>query len=126
MDKVFDKDIAGTKNSEGEMIKLLKIGLHCCEADLDSRWDIKKVVEKIEEVKEKDADDDFYSSYTSECDMMSSRGLSDDFLFNNTVEINRKEFLHLFPLIIIGMIMIYLHWNYNLHSIIWYCLNFLI
>lgn len=84
IDEVFDKDIAGTRNSEGEMMKLLKIGLHCCEADLDLRWDIKEVVEKIEEVKEKDTDEDFYSSYTSEGDMRSSRGLSDDFLFINT------------------------------------------
>ncbi|KAL2503300.1 Pollen receptor-like kinase 1 [Forsythia ovata] len=82
--KVFDKDIGGSRNSEGEMMKLLKIGLNCCEGDLDTRWDIKEVVDKIEEIKEKDTDDDFYSSYTSEGDMRSSRGLSDDFLFNNT------------------------------------------
>lgn len=77
--EVFDKEIRGNKNSEGEMMKLLKIGLSCCEADMEKRWDIKEVVEKIEELREKDGDDDFYSSYTSEGDLQSKRGLSEDF-----------------------------------------------
>lgn len=79
--EVFDKDIGGSRNSEGKMMKLWKIGLNSCEADFDPRWDIKEV-EKIEKVK-KDTDDDFYSSYASEGDMRSPRGLSDDFLFDN-------------------------------------------
>ncbi|KAI3447286.1 hypothetical protein Pfo_003951 [Paulownia fortunei] len=77
--EVFDGDMAGTSHCQGEMMKLLKIGLSCCQADVDRRPDIKEAVEKIEEIKEKDIDDDFYSSYTSEADMRSSRGLSDDF-----------------------------------------------
>ncbi|KAL6585643.1 actin-regulating kinase prk1 [Orobanche minor] len=78
---VFDRDITAgaSQYSQGEMMKLFKIGLTCCEADVDMRPEIKEVVEKIEEVKEKDADEDFYSSYASEADMRSSRGLSDDF-----------------------------------------------
>lgn len=76
---VFDKDMGGTRNSEGEMMKLLKIGLGCCEAVLDKRYDLKEAVEKIDEVKERDGDEDFYSSYASEADMKSSRGMSDDF-----------------------------------------------
>ncbi|KAL3625211.1 actin-regulating kinase prk1 [Castilleja foliolosa] len=76
--EVFDKDMAAG-SSQGEMMKLLKVGLSCCQADVDKRPEIKEVIEKLEEIKEKDVDDDFYSSYTSEGDMRSSRGLSDDF-----------------------------------------------
>ncbi|KAK3017888.1 hypothetical protein RJ639_004692 [Escallonia herrerae] len=43
------------------------------------RMDMKEVVDRIEELREKDGDEDFYSSYTSDGDMRSSRGLSDDF-----------------------------------------------
>lgn len=52
---VFDADMARDKNSEGEMMKLLKIGFDCCQADGDMRPDIKEAVEKIEEVKEKES-----------------------------------------------------------------------
>ncbi|KAL3623531.1 actin-regulating kinase prk1 [Castilleja foliolosa] len=76
--EVFDKDMAAGV-SQGEMKKLLMVGLSCCQADVDKRPEIKEVVEKLEEIKEKDVDDDFYSTYASEGDMRSSRGLSDDF-----------------------------------------------
>ncbi|KAJ1438035.1 Serine-threonine/tyrosine-protein kinase, catalytic domain [Sesbania bispinosa] len=66
---VFDKDMGATKNSEGEMVKLLKIALSCCEGDVDKRCDLKEVVEKIQEVKERDNDEEFYTSYASEADM---------------------------------------------------------
>jgi len=56
--EVFDKDMEVTKNSEGEMIKLLKIALACCEGDVDKRWDLKEVVDRIDEVKERDNEDD--------------------------------------------------------------------
>lgn len=62
MNKVIEKDMRATKNNEGEIIKLLKIGLSCCEEDLDRRLDLKQVVERINEIKEKDNDDDIYSS----------------------------------------------------------------
>ncbi|PHT48136.1 hypothetical protein CQW23_12344 [Capsicum baccatum] len=75
--EVFEKDMRGTKNAEGEMMKLLKIGLGCCNLDIDKRFDMKEAMERIEEVKERDGDDDVYSSYASEAD--STRGLSDDF-----------------------------------------------
>ncbi|GAB2276131.1 actin-regulating kinase prk1 [Dionaea muscipula] len=79
--KVFDKDMGtiAIKNSEGEMQKLLKIGLACCESDVEKRMDIKEACERIEEVRERDNEDDFYSSYASEADIRSSRGLSEDF-----------------------------------------------
>lgn len=66
---VFEKEMRGTTNSEGEMMKLLKIALGCCDLDMKKRFDIKEAMERIEEVKERDGDDDFYST----------RGLSDDY-----------------------------------------------
>lgn len=78
-DEVFDKEMGGTKNNEGEMYKLLKIGLACCEGDVERRWDLKEAFERIEELRENDGDDDFYTSYASEVDIESSRGLSADF-----------------------------------------------
>lgn len=80
--EVFDKEMAETRNSEGEMVKLLKIGLACCEEEVDKRLDLKEAVEKIEEVKERDGDEDFYSSYASEAELRSSRGKSDEFTFS--------------------------------------------
>ncbi|KAJ8564525.1 hypothetical protein K7X08_000985 [Anisodus acutangulus] len=77
--EVFEKDIRGTKNADGEMMKLLKIALGCCDLDIEKRFDMKEAMERIEEIKERDGDDDFYSSYASEADARSSRGLSDDF-----------------------------------------------
>ncbi|KAK1434823.1 hypothetical protein QVD17_00577 [Tagetes erecta] len=78
--EVFDKEMMGfDKNNEAEMIKLLKIGLSCCEKDANKRMDIKHVLEKIEDVREKDgADEDFQSTYSSEPDKQSTTGLSDD------------------------------------------------
>ncbi|KAL5178496.1 Pollen receptor-like kinase 1 [Glycine soja] len=52
--EVFDKDMDGTNNSEGEMVKLLKIALACCEGDVDKRWDLKEAVERIHEVNEEE------------------------------------------------------------------------
>ncbi|XP_073285413.1 pollen receptor-like kinase 4 [Primulina huaijiensis] len=75
---VFDKEMGTNKQCEGEMMKLLKIGLNCCDAEVEKRPDIKEVELKIEEIKEKEGDDDFYSSYTSEADTKSSKGLSND------------------------------------------------
>ncbi|KAI3974458.1 hypothetical protein MKX01_017951 [Papaver californicum] len=75
-EEVFDKDMKGTKNAEEEMMKLLKIGLGCCEEDVEKRLDLKEVVEKIEELKDRgsssgshddyDDDNEDYSSYASE------------------------------------------------------------
>ncbi|KAK6915226.1 Leucine-rich repeat [Dillenia turbinata] len=48
--EVFDEEMRNTTNSQAEMRKLLKIGLACCEESVESRWEMKEVVEKIEEV----------------------------------------------------------------------------
>ncbi|KAL8195716.1 hypothetical protein R6Q57_025469 [Mikania cordata] len=75
--EVFDKDMKGTKNGEGEMLKLLKIGMRCCEWDIARRCDIREAVEKIQGLKERE-DDEEYSSYASEGDGYSSRAMDDD------------------------------------------------
>ena len=73
--EVFDKDIMGTRNGEGEMLKLLRIGMYCCEWGVESRWDLREAVAKIEELKERDSEDD---SYVSEGDLYSRATLTDD------------------------------------------------
>ncbi|CDO97732.1 unnamed protein product [Coffea canephora] len=45
---------AAEDQQEGEMWKLLRIGVGCCEEDAETRWDLKEAVEKIEDVKERD------------------------------------------------------------------------
>ena len=81
--EVFDMDMKGTKDSEEEMLKLLKIGMCCCEWNVERRWDLKEAVEKIEELSERDVNDvGSYSSNCSEGDMYSSRALTEeDFSF---------------------------------------------
>ncbi|KAK4277062.1 hypothetical protein QN277_015117 [Acacia crassicarpa] len=76
--EVFDKDILGTRNGEGEMLKLLKIGMFCCEWEVENRWDWKEAIAKIEELKEKDSEDDSSSSNISEADLSASRPITDD------------------------------------------------
>lgn len=46
--QVFDAEMGGVKNSKGEMLKLLKIGVSCCEEDVERRLDLGKAVDKIE------------------------------------------------------------------------------
>uniref|UniRef100_A0ACD5ZF34 Uncharacterized protein n=1 Tax=Avena sativa TaxID=4498 RepID=A0ACD5ZF34_AVESA len=66
--EVFDRDMGGTRSSEGEMVKLLKVGLACCDPDVAARWDIKEALARIEEVRERDPADDSStaSSYLSD------------------------------------------------------------
>nr|GME14905.1 pollen receptor-like kinase 2 [Ipomoea batatas] len=74
--EVFDKNMKGiTPASEGQIMKLLKIGLRCCEVDVEKRWDIKEAVERIEEVRERD-DDDEHAGDGQESHRVSSRGES--------------------------------------------------
>lgn len=65
-EEVFDKEMGPIWGSEGEMLKLLKIGLDCCEGDVERRCDWKEAVGRIEELREQDGDeDDGDFSYTS-------------------------------------------------------------
>ncbi|XP_007023629.2 PREDICTED: pollen receptor-like kinase 4 [Theobroma cacao] len=74
--EVFDKEMAGTKNSKGEMINLLKIGLSCCEEDFETRPELKEVVQKIEQLKE--GDDEDFSSTIGEVNAVIFRGNMED------------------------------------------------
>ncbi|PUZ59614.1 hypothetical protein GQ55_4G056600 [Panicum hallii var. hallii] len=56
--EVFDKDMRGTRSGEGEMVKLLKVGLGCCEPDVSRRWGLEEALARIEELRERDAGDD--------------------------------------------------------------------
>ncbi|GER42911.1 leucine-rich repeat protein kinase family protein [Striga asiatica] len=76
--EALDPEVVGPAY-RGEMTKLLRVGLSCCQVDPNARPEIKEVVEKIDEVKEKEGDEDFYSSYASEADSRSLGGLSEDF-----------------------------------------------
>ncbi|CAN0839083.1 Pollen receptor-like kinase 1 [Linum grandiflorum] len=73
--EVVDKELQEDQSLQGdqEMVKLIRIGLSCCEGDVEKRLDLKKAVERIEEMKinvmnddnkESFVDDDFYSSYS--------------------------------------------------------------
>ncbi|KAK8557980.1 hypothetical protein V6N13_050330 [Hibiscus sabdariffa] len=82
--EVFDKDMKGTRNGEGEMLNLLKIGMCCCEWNVERRWELKEALAKIEELKERDSDNaEDYSSYGSEGDVHTSRAITEeDFSFS--------------------------------------------
>lgn len=69
--KVFDKDLETSRNSEGQMVKLLKIGMTCCESDVEKRLDIKDVVDKIDELKEKDSYHEHFFSISDEHELVS-------------------------------------------------------
>ncbi|CAN4103773.1 unnamed protein product [Withania somnifera] len=68
--EMFDKEMEGIEDCAGEMMKLLKIGLSCCEVDVEKRWDIKEVVERIEEVKEKGEFCSTVATATTEAEIM--------------------------------------------------------
>ncbi|KAG2648859.1 pollen receptor-like kinase 5 [Panicum virgatum] len=50
--EVFDKDITGARGCEADMVKLLQVGLGCCDADVDRRWELKTVIARIDEIRE--------------------------------------------------------------------------
>ncbi|KAL5053744.1 hypothetical protein RYX36_034426 [Vicia faba] len=52
---VLDKSIGGSRDKEGEMLKLMRIGMSCCEWSLENRFGWREAVAKIEELKEMDS-----------------------------------------------------------------------
>ncbi|KAG5538160.1 hypothetical protein RHGRI_025287 [Rhododendron griersonianum] len=58
--RVFDEEMGSyAKNGtaeEEEMLRLFKIGVACCQEDVEKRLDLKEAVEKIEELKESHSD----------------------------------------------------------------------
>lgn len=82
--EVFDKDMSMVRQFEGQMLKLLRIGMHCCEWDVEKRCSLREAVERIEELKERESDVES-SSYVSEGDASSSIPMTDDaFSFSTT------------------------------------------
>ncbi|XP_050383298.1 pollen receptor-like kinase 4 [Argentina anserina] len=64
--EVFDLEMGNVGNSKGELLKLLKIGVSCCEEDVERRLDLHEVVAKIDELNEGESDGDYRSSVSSE------------------------------------------------------------
>ncbi|KAK4803117.1 hypothetical protein SAY86_001320 [Trapa natans] len=50
--EVFDRAMVRIKGCKGEMIKLLKIGLSCCERDVDRRPSVSQAVRRINELRD--------------------------------------------------------------------------
>ncbi|BAT91413.1 hypothetical protein LR48_Vigan05g229700 [Vigna angularis] len=53
---MFDVEMGGIGNCKAELLKLLKIGLSCCEENVERRLDIKEALEQIEDLKEREND----------------------------------------------------------------------
>lgn len=70
--ELFDSDMERTSDCEGEMLKLLKIGLACCEEKVEKRFDLNEALKRIEELKEKDSGKHGKISVASEEDMYST------------------------------------------------------
>lgn len=66
--EVFDAEMGGVENSKGELLKLLKIGLSCCEENVERRLDIKEALQQIEELKDSESDANFSLLVTNERD----------------------------------------------------------
>uniref|UniRef100_A0A0D9X9W6 Protein kinase domain-containing protein n=1 Tax=Leersia perrieri TaxID=77586 RepID=A0A0D9X9W6_9ORYZ len=67
LETVVDADLRREDDGESkeEIVKLIKIGMACCEASVDSRWELKTAVERIEELKGKENANEDYSFYSS-------------------------------------------------------------
>ncbi|KAM0943229.1 putative transferase, protein kinase RLK-Pelle-LRR-III family [Dioscorea sansibarensis] len=80
--EVFDGKMKRAGNSEGDMLKLLQIGLGCCECNLENRWDLKRAVTDIMGLKNKDNNEDdsslFLSNAGREGYYYSSTAMTDD------------------------------------------------
>ncbi|XP_074577947.1 pollen receptor-like kinase 1 [Curcuma longa] len=83
--EVFDTRMKGTKNCEGEMLKLLQVGMACCEVDVGKRLDLEVALARIENLKEKESDAE-NSSIISDAEAYSSKAMTEDelsFSINN-------------------------------------------
>ncbi|CAL9769367.1 unnamed protein product [Musa acuminata subsp. burmannicoides] len=56
--KVLDSELKATKDSEGQMHKLMQIGLACCREDIEKRCELEEALDKIEELKGGDTNED--------------------------------------------------------------------
>ena len=56
---VFDPELGRAReSSKGELLKMLKIALSCCEEDVDRRLDLNQVAAEIEDLNDEDLSDD--------------------------------------------------------------------
>ncbi|KAL0546198.1 hypothetical protein IC582_016104 [Cucumis melo] len=57
--QVFDTELGRAReSSKGELLKMLKIALSCCEEDVDRRLDLNQVAAEIEDLNDEDSSDD--------------------------------------------------------------------
>ncbi|XP_042415510.1 pollen receptor-like kinase 2 [Zingiber officinale] len=73
--EVFDTSMKGTKNCEGEMLKLLQVGMACCEVDVGKRLELEVAMARIENLKEKESDAE-NSSIISDAEAYSSKAMT--------------------------------------------------
>ena len=70
---VVDPDLKVEDDEDrAEVVKLIRISMACCETNVDSRWELKTAVDRIEELKAADRaseDQSFYSSVNDEEDL---------------------------------------------------------
>ncbi|RWV82604.1 hypothetical protein GW17_00055883 [Ensete ventricosum] len=76
--EVFDSTMKGTRNSEGEMLKLLRVAMACCETDVRRRCEMASALERIEELKERESDAEFSSAISEGEAFYSSKAITDD------------------------------------------------
>ncbi|KAJ1269168.1 hypothetical protein BS78_07G189800 [Paspalum vaginatum] len=66
LDTVVDPDLRGEEDeNKEEMVKLVRIGMACCEANVESRWELKAAIDGIEALKGKDRANEEQSFYSS-------------------------------------------------------------
>ncbi|WVZ92186.1 hypothetical protein U9M48_038270 [Paspalum notatum var. saurae] len=66
LDTVVDPDMRGEEDeNKEEMVKLIRIGMACCEANVESRWELKAAIDGIEVLKGKDRGTEEQSFYSS-------------------------------------------------------------
>jgi serine/threonine protein kinase len=70
LDTVVDPDLRGEEEEDKEeMVKLIRVGMSCCETNVDSRWELRTAIDRIEELKAKERPDEeqaFYSTVNDE------------------------------------------------------------
>jgi serine/threonine protein kinase len=59
LNTVVDRDLRGEEEEDKEeMVKLIRVGMACCESNVDNRWELKTAIERIEELKAKERPDE--------------------------------------------------------------------
>ncbi|KAF8404560.1 hypothetical protein HHK36_009447 [Tetracentron sinense] len=56
--EIFDSEISVQRSATGDMLRLLKIALRCCERSPEKRPEMEEVVREVEDIKMKDSEDE--------------------------------------------------------------------